>query len=49
MSGVLTRKQVAEKLVQDEIIALTDEEIEAIEDDVDTSNIGGFGHGTQTN
>lgn len=49
MSGVLTRKQVAEKLVQDEIIALTDEEIEAIEDDVDTSNIGGFGNGTQTN
>lgn len=49
MSGVLTRKQVAEKLVQDEIIAFTDEEIEAIEDDVDTSNIGGFGNGTQTN
>ena len=49
MSGVLTRKQVAEKLVQDEIITLTDEEIDAIDDDVDMSNMGGFGYGTQTN
>lgn len=40
MSGVLTRKQVAEKLVQDEIIALTEEEIENIEDDVDLSPMG---------
>ena len=49
MSGVLTRKQVAEKLVQDEIITLTDEEIDAIDDDVDMSNMGGFGYGTQAN
>ena len=49
MSGVLTRKQVAEKLVQDEIISLTDEEIEAIDDDVDMSNMGGFGYGAQGN
>lgn len=46
MSGVLTRKQVAEKLVQDEIISLTDEEIEAIDDDMDMS---GMNYGTQTN
>ena len=40
MSGVLTRKQVAEKLVQDEIIALTEEEIENIDEDVDLNPIG---------
>jgi len=41
MSGVLTRSQVAKKLVQDEIIALTDEEINAIDDEADT-------YGTET-
>lgn len=49
MSGVLTRKQVAEKLVKDEIITLTDEEIKAIDDDIDMSNMGDFGYGTQGN
>ena len=44
MSGVLTRKQVAEKLVQDEIISLSDEEIAAIDDDEDMSGIGGYGN-----
>ena len=44
MSGVLTRKQVAEKLVQDEIISLTDEEVEAIEDDVDMSGMSNYGN-----
>lgn len=39
-SRVLTPKQVAEKLVQDEIISLTDEEIENIEDEFeDNSNM----------
>ena len=38
-SRVLTPKQVAEKLVQDEIISLTDEEINAIEDDVDFTDL----------
>lgn len=36
-SRVLTPKQVAEKLVQDEIISLTDEEIKNIDDEFDTS------------
>lgn len=36
-SRVLTPKQVAEKLVQDEIISLTKEEIENIDDEFDTS------------
>ena len=45
MSGVLTRKQVAEKLVQDEIISLTDEEINAIDDEIDMS---GMNYGAQT-
>ena len=49
MSGVLTRKQVAEKLVQEEIISLTDEEINDIDDEVDMSQMGGFGNGAQTN
>ena len=43
MSGVLTRKQVAEKLVQDEIISLTDEEINAIDDEMDMSGFGNYG------
>lgn len=34
MSGVLTRKQVAKKLVQDEIISLTNEEIDDLDDDI---------------
>lgn len=39
---VLTPKQVAEKLVQDEIISLSDEEIKNIEDEfVDNNPIGG--------
>ena len=37
---VLTPKQVAEKLVQDEIISLTDEEIDNIEDEFDTNPMG---------
>lgn len=44
--GVLTRSQLAQKLVQDEIISLTDEEINAIDDDADLM-MGGYG--TQTN
>lgn len=36
-SRVLTPRQVAEKLVQDEIISLTDEEIENIDDEIDSS------------
>ena len=36
-SRVLTPRQVAEKLVQDEIISLSDEEIEQIDDEFDTS------------
>ena len=36
-SRVLTPKQVAEKLVQDEIISLTEEEIEQIDDEFDTN------------
>lgn len=36
-SRVLTPKQVAEKLVQDEIISLTEEEIDNIDDEFDTS------------
>lgn len=47
MSGVLTRSQVAKKLVKDEIIDLSDEEIKAIDDEMDMSGIGDFG-GTQT-
>lgn len=38
-SRVLTPKQVAEKLVQDEIISLSEDEINNIEDDFDTGNI----------
>lgn len=46
MAGVLTRKQVAEKLVQDEIITLSDEEIAAIDEDTDMSGIGDYGTST---
>ena len=37
---VLTPKQVAEKLVQDEIISLTDEEINNIEHEIDMNPMG---------
>ena len=47
MAGVLTRSQVAKKLVQDEIIALTDEEINAIDDEMDMSGIGDYENGNQ--
>lgn len=47
-AGVLTRRQVAEKLVQDDIISLTDEEINAIEEETDMSGIGSY-ENTQSN
>ena len=47
MSGVLTRSQVAKKLVQDEIISLTDEEIDAIDDEADLSGMNN-NYGTET-
>ncbi len=51
--GVLTRSQVAKKLVNDEILDLTDDEIKAIDDDADMQGMDGMGnmggYGTQTN
>lgn len=49
--GVLTRSQVAKKLVQDEIIDLTDEEINAIDDDADMGmgNMGAYGNSQANN
>ena len=48
-SRVLTPKQVAEKLVQDEIISLTDEEISNIEDEFEDNSPMDFTNGTEGN